>query len=348
MTKLPYDSLRGRRVLVTGGGGFLGRAVCRACVAAGAAAVDAVYRRAKPDPIPDAPATFRTWRVDLTSADAVAEVVRACRPDVVVHAAGFASAARDLAAVGPSVRDNVLASANLLTAAAAAGVRRVVVAGSTESPTGVADVAGVTPSSPYAAGKYAEGCFARMFHQTFGLGVVVARLSVVYGPGERRAAKLVPYVASRLLAGEPAELSSGRRRIDWVYVDDAADGLLACAAAPAVEGQTIDVGTGRLTPIADVAAEIARLVGRPDLLRVGARPDRPDEVEATVDAAATERVTGWRAGVRLEDGLARTVTWLRHRRRADELPGGSVDPDVRAPSAPGGVPPPAAFPSLHA
>jgi UDP-glucose 4-epimerase len=303
-------SLAGRRVLVTGGGGFIGSHVCRMCREAGAE-VHAVGRSA-----PSAAAADVHWtRADLADLDAARRVVASVRPEFVFHLAGHAHATRSLDAVVPTLASNLLTTVHLLTALAeeeASGNRhlaRIILTGSLEEPAG--DASDATPSSPYAAGKCAAGCYARMFHRLYRTPVTVARTFMVYGPGQRDLTKLVPYVTTTLLRGEEARLSSGARRVDWVYVEDVARGFIAAASAPGLEGQTFDLGTGVATPVRAVAETIARIVGRPGRLALGAVPDRPMEQERVADVERTLSLTGWRPMVSLEEGLRRTVEWYR-------------------------------------
>ena len=123
---------------------------------------------------------------------------------------------------------------NLLVAATRAGCRRVVLAGSMEEP----DLAaGEAPGSPYAAAKAAQSLYARFFRALYGAPVVTARIFMVYGPGQRDLSKVVPYAILRGLEGQPAELASGARPVDWIHVDDVARGLVALAEAPGIEGR---------------------------------------------------------------------------------------------------------------
>lgn len=306
-------SFAGRRVLVTGGAGFIGSHLCRMCQEAGAE-VQAVGRSG-PSPVP---AGLHWTRADLANLDAARQVVASARPEIVFHLAGHPHATRSLQAVVPTLASNLLTTVHLLTAltewqeAGGGELRRLILTGSLEEPTPGGDDA--APSSPYAAGKYAAGCYARMFHRLYGTPVAVARTFMVYGPGQRDLKKLVPYVTTSLLRGEEARLSSGTRRVDWVYVEDVARGFLAAATAPGLDGQTFELGTGVATPVREVAEMIARLVGRPERLALGAVPNRPMEQERVADVERTFSLTGWRPAVSLDEGLRQTVEWYRQGR----------------------------------
>ena len=313
-------SLAGRRVLVTGGGGFVGSHLCRLCREAGGD-VHAAGRSAPPPVAIEA--GVRWWRADLSDLGAARGVVSAVRPEVVFHLAGHAHATRSLEAVVPTLASNLLGTVHVLVALAewqesrgaseeGGQLHRVILTGSLEEPSGEAGA--VTPSSPYAAGKFAAACYGRMFHRLYGMPVAVARTFMVYGPGGQDPKKLVPYVTTSLLRGEEARLSSGTRRVDWVYVEDVARGFIAAATAPGLAGETFDLGTGVATPVRDVAETIARMVGRAGRLEFGAVPERVMEQERVADVERTSSLTGWRPTVMLDEGLRRTVEWYRLRR----------------------------------
>lgn len=301
--------LSGNTVLVTGANGFIGSHLCRRLLAAGAS-VHGTYRSA---PVGDE-GKVRWWRAELGDAAAVETLIGELRPDVVFHLAGFVSGDRSLGAVLPALHANLVGTVNLLTALAETDCRRVVVAGSMEEPDGHDEL--VAPGSPYAAAKSAAGAYARMFHALYGLPVAIARIFMVYGPGQRDLRKLVPYVTLSLLRRQTPELSSGSRLVDWVYVDDVVDGLLALAQADGAAGGTFDLGTGTLKSVRDVALQLAEIIDPGARLGFGALPDRPLEAARPANVAATRERLGWAAAVALEDGLARTAAWYGDRLRA--------------------------------
>ena len=169
---------------------------------------------------------------------------------------------------------------------------------------------GTTPQSPYAAAKWAASGYGRMFHSLYNASVVILRPSMSYGPGQA-AAKLVPSVTLSLLRGERPMLASGKARLDWVYISDVIDGFVAATAAPGIDGETIDLGSGTLVSTRDIAGRLVRIVGKDLKPEFSALPDRPSEPAVPVDTLVAARWLGWRATTSLEDGLRQTVDWYR-------------------------------------
>jgi UDP-glucose 4-epimerase len=164
--------------------------------------------------------------------------VELVRPHVIFHLAGWVTGSRDVSAVVPALNETLNTTVHVLVSARRHGCERVLLAGSMGEPE-----VGASPSSPYAAAKAAGKLFANLFAELYRLPVVYLRVFMAYGPGQADLTKLVPYVALSLLRGESPRLSRGRRRVDWIYVDDVVDGMLAAAQSDLVPGVTIDLGT---------------------------------------------------------------------------------------------------------
>lgn len=296
----PPEGFGDCRVLVTGAGGFLGARLCARLVDLGAE-VFAVSRGERPDRD-----GVRWLRADLGHANDCRRVVSASNPGHVFHLASLVKGSRDRALVAPTFEANLATTVHLLDAVAARGCERFVQIGSLEEP----DSADETPCSPYAAAKAAASGYARMFERLYGLPVSLARVFMVYGPGRQDEAKLVPYVIRALLAEEEIVLSSGTRRVDWVYVDDVIEGLLRMALSEATVGERVDLGSGRLTPIAEVVRRLFALLAPERDVPLGTLPDRPAEVERIASVEETRKLLGWAPSTDLDAGLRQTVDWF--------------------------------------
>jgi len=292
---------------VTGGQGFLGSHVAARLASLGAA-THGLARRETPA------GTGITWfRGDLTDRASVGRIVRELRPDVVFHLAGQTSAAPDRDLVLPSLLDNLTGTVILLHELAEVGCRRVVATASLEEPE--AAVHEVVPRSPYGASKWAEAGYARMFNALFDLPVVLVRPYMTYGP-RQRASKLIPSLTLSLLRGQSPTISQPDREVDWVFVDDVVEGVLAAGLAPDVEGRTIDLGSGALLPIRELADTLCKVVGK-SAVPVLARPSGPVGVHGRRAETQTARTRlGWSATTSLEKGLEQTVAWYQARLNA--------------------------------
>jgi nucleoside-diphosphate-sugar epimerase len=303
-------SWQGRRCVVTGAAGFIGTALCRELAARGAE-VHGWGRKRHED------LQVTRWEVcDVADAARVDQLFASVRPEVVFHLAARVTGARGIELVLPILHDNLLGTVHVLAAAAKFGNARVLCLGSLQEPD--LEPRGA-PNSPYGAAKFAASAYARMYAEVYSLPVTIARPFMAYGAGQLDLTKLVPYVTTQLLSGKQAQLSSGAQPFDWIYIDDVVDALLASAATLRTVGKTVDVGTGVLTPVRDVALGIARRLGKSDALQLGAIPDRRMEQTRCGDVEATARLTGWRPHLALEQGLDETVAWLSRRFEAGRL-----------------------------
>ena len=292
--------LAGARTLVTGAGGFLGAHVCRRLHEAGAE-IRGVSRSRRTTP------DFIRWSADdLTDLTAVRRLFDAAQPQFVFHLSGAVTAATAIDLVEPTFRSLLTSTINILVAAAEFGRPRVIFAASLEEPQ---ELDGV-PASPYAAAKAAAGAYGRMFTELYQVPVVGVRPFMTYGPAQPRG-KILPQVILSLLEGRAPRLGSGRRQVDWIYIDDVVQGMMMAAVQPGIEGQTFDLGSGTLVTIREAVETIARIMQPPVEPLFGALPDRPFEITRVADVERTRRLLGWAATTSLEEGLTRTIDWYR-------------------------------------
>ena len=301
----------GSRVLVTGASGFIGRRLCRRLQELGA---DVVAASRQPAP---GERLGHWFQVDLTAAETARGLVAEARPDVVFHLASKVTESRERAAVLKTFHANLASTVYLLDAVAEHGCRRIVLTGSLEEPEPGDPVS--TPTSPYAAAKWSASAYGRMFHQLWGTPVVLARLFMVYGPEQRDHTKIVPHVITSLLLGSEPRLGSGKRPVDWVYVDDVVEGLLRVGVAPGLEGQQVDLGSGKLVPVRAVVERLYTLLAAGKEPPFGAVADRTMEQVRVARAEESEEQLAWTPNVTLDDGLARTVEWYRAEAAAGRL-----------------------------
>ncbi len=301
---IDFHQFGGQNILVTGASGFIGPHLCRR-LCAGGANVHAVSRAVQPvnqDSV-------HWWRIDLTEISNVRNHLRTIKPDVIYHLAGYAAGGRELDLVLPTFHSNLTTIVNLLTVAAEIGCRRIILPGSLEEPD--TDNIEAIPSSPYAASKWASSSYARMFHRLYKTPIVILRVFMTYGPGKQNPRKLIPYVITSLLRGQTPKLSSGQRQIDWIYIDDVVDGMIAAVNAPDVEGCTFDVGSGALISIRTLVQHLAKHIGSSSHPLFGVEPDRPMEQVRVANIADTYTKIGWKPMTSLDKGLEYTVDWYR-------------------------------------
>jgi UDP-glucose 4-epimerase len=304
------------RCLVTGGAGFIGSHLA-----------DALHRLGRPVRVLD---NFSTGSRDnlagglevvdgcVTDAAAVGRAVEGC--EFVFHLAALASVAKSVE--DPAATHAVCATGtlNVLNAARAAGVRRVVYAGSASAYGGASDPAGqdentpLVTLSPYAAAKLAGEFYCESFAHTYGLETVRLRFFNVFGPRQRADSPysgVIAIFAAALAAGRtPTIHGDGLQSRDFVYVADVVDALVRAAETPGVSGRVYNVGTGRSVTLLDLIRELNAALGTSAVPVHG--PARPGDIRhsrARIDRISRE--LGYAPRVSFAEGLRRTLAWSR-------------------------------------
>ncbi|HTR21444.1 MAG TPA: NAD-dependent epimerase/dehydratase family protein [Gemmatimonadales bacterium] len=309
-----------RRVLVTGGAGFIGSHVVAAHVAAGDDVTvldDLSSGRAA-----NLPPGLRLEQLDVRSPEA-RRVVAQGGFSVLNHHAAQMDVRRSVEDPLHDAQINVLGLLNLLEGARAGGVRRVVFASSggtvygdgAETPTG--ETAAKLPASPYGTAKLTSEYYLATYTRLYGLDAVALRYSNVYGPRQdpHGEAGVVAIFGRRVLAGEPITIfGDGRQTRDMVFVGDVAAANLVAAGCPLPPLETLDsrafnIGTGREISVLELAALIGEAAGRrPEIRKAPARAGEIQRSALSVEKAARE--LGWQPRVSLRDGLAQTIRWI--------------------------------------
>ncbi len=258
---------------------------------------------------------------------------RACAGvDVVFHEAALASVPRSVADPLATNRNCVEVTLHLLVAARAAGVRRVVYAGSSsaygDTPTLPKHEQMLpNPISPYAVAKLAGEHYMRAFTRVYGLETVTLRYFNVFGPYQdptsHYSGVLAIFCRKMLAEEQPVIYGDGEQSRDFTYIDNVVQANLLAASAPAekVSGQVMNTATGvrfTLNQTFAILAELTGYTGQPAY----AAPRSGDILHSHADIRLARELLGYEPSVAFRDGLRRTVDWYRTSEQGMDAPSG--------------------------
>jgi len=316
-------SLQGKKVLVTGATGFIGSHLVQRLVQQGAQVRAMSHYRSDPSLhnlaylAPDERAGLEIIRGNVEDPFFVRTAVAGC--DVVFHLAALIAIPYSYVAPASYVSTNITGTLNILEACRSEGTPRVVHTSTSETYgsaqyTPIDEKHPLVGQSPYSASKIAADKLAESYYCSMELPVVTIRPFNTFGP-RQSARAVIPTIISQLAAGVPElKLGSLSPVRDFTYAGDTADGFIAGALAPGVEGGLYNLGVGKGITIGELALTIMELMNvdvplTEDTQRV--RPGKSEVMALISDNRKAKAELHWEPRVSLQEGLMRTIAFVR-------------------------------------
>ena len=315
--------MKGTRVLVTGGSGFIGSNLVFRLISEGAnVGITTRYGNVvKNQRLEDCWNDICVIEADLRNRGALAEV-KSFDPEIVFHLAAYNHVGQSFMQVEECFDVNSKGTANLLDTCA--GVRRFVYMSTSEvygHQQQVPFIETMTPEpiSPYAITKYAGELYCRMKQRIGGeSSIVILRAFNTFGPNQSAKA-IIPELISSFLYGDPIRTTKGEQTREFNYVDNIVDGLVKAGIHETNIDGVMNLASGEEIAIRDLVQKIAELTNTESKIEIGALDYRPTEIwRMYADSSRAREILGWEPIVRFDEGLKLTVDWFieHHRYRS--------------------------------
>lgn len=314
--------MTGKHALVTGAGGFIGSHLVEMLVRQGThvrafVRYNAGHRTGNLSLLPpEVQSEVEVIFGDLRDSEAVAQAVRDM--DQIYHLGAVITIPYSYQHPREVFEVNVTGTLNILTAARDQQIPHIMIT-STSEVYGSAQVEPIDekhpihPQSPYAATKVAADAMAVSFYTTYNLPVRIIRPFNTFGP-RQSARAVIPTIISQALTRDVVKLGALTPTRDLTYVTDTVRGFLLAADCDTTIGQPINLGTGRSITIGELAELAIKLTGRDVRLITDEQRFRPETSEVKrlrSDNQMAKTVMGWEPQVSLEEGLQKTIDWIR-------------------------------------
>ena len=314
---------RNRNVFITGGFGLLGTALTEMLHAYGARLILLKRDHVPSSRLFELPAYHHVHIVtgDFEDYDVVYRTLNEYEVDTVFHVG-----AQPIAPVGnrcplPTLRTNIMGTANVLEAARLAPtVKRVLVASSDKAygPQPVLPYTEDAPlrgNHPYDVSKSCTDLIAQMYWNTYKLPVCITRCGNLYGPGDLNFQRIIPETIKNIVHDTAPQIRSDGKFIrDYFFVRDAANAYIRLAEEmdrPEIVGQAFNFSTGNRFTAIDIVKKVAEAMGRMDLEPVILNQAKSEILEQTLSSEKAERLLNWHPQYSVEQGLAETVEWYK-------------------------------------
>lgn len=307
---------KGIRIFITGGYGFIGSHLVRRCVQENACVGVLAPFSSKPWRILDVVDKIEIFEGSVTDQKKVRDAINQFKPEIVFHLAAILDRDRSFALFDKLFDVHVRGTGCLLSILSErSDLKRFIHLGTIEEyGSGHApfrEDQNELPVSPYSLTKVMATKMVEYMANEGEVPIVVIRPPIVYGPGQDFE-MLIPSTIQACIEGREFLMTSGEQTRDFLFVDDLIEGLLKAGQASEIDGEIINLGSGRETQLKEVVAMIYKIVGNSVKIKRGAIPYRHGEnMHFWLDSEKANKMLGWSPKVSLQEGLERTVRWYK-------------------------------------
>ncbi|TGL67647.1 NAD-dependent epimerase/dehydratase family protein [Leptospira jelokensis] len=307
--------MKGKKILITGGAGFIGSHLTKKLLSLGAEVTVVVKYKS----IIDNVRLSAVWdhvevlEADLRNIDSLRQFEKRTF-DHIYHLAAYNHVGDSFLHVNEAMMANAVATANLMeyvqnydkflymSTSEVYGYQTSVPFQEDMLP---------FPVSPYSVGKYAGELYAKMKKHQTGKKIITVRGFNTFGPYQSDRA-VIPELIIKCLRGLPIETTKGVQTREFNYVDNIVSGLIAAVNSEYTYDGTFNIGSNREIAIRDLVTMIHKACDSKSELKIGALPDRPTEIwRMCADDSRAQELFGWKAEISFEEGLGKTVAWFK-------------------------------------
>mgnify|MGYP001627037606 CR=1 FL=1 len=305
-----------RKIIVTGGCGFIGSEFVRQGVKRGynIVVLDNLTYAGDIERIKEVKSLLVFYKIDITDKDGINSIFQKERPDFVVHFAAESHVDRSILDPEPFLETNIKGTYNLLEASRKNNVQRFInistdeVYGELEEKGQFYETTPLNPNSPYSVTKASADMLGRAYHRTYGLPLITVRPSNNYGPWQYPE-KLIPVIILKALNNEKVPVyGKGLNIREWIYVSDCVEGVFTILEN-GIDGEIYNIGSGEEKRNIEVVKTILSLMGKSDEL-IEFVKDRPGhDFRYSLNSDKIRKGLGWIVKTPFEEGIKRTINW---------------------------------------
>ncbi|MHA1976677.1 MAG: GDP-mannose 4,6-dehydratase [Candidatus Hodarchaeales archaeon] len=323
MKQVDFEALSNKKILITGGFGFVGTNLVAKILSHNIKPIILDYlpneKTIEEDFFPFKIDDVQFYNTDIRKREDILHTLEVVNPDFIIHLASMTDLTKNFDQAHLSVDINIKGTLNLLEGANLQESQKFIFLSSSDVYGGVLppfqETQNIIPASPYSVSKLSSELYSLMFNKVYDIPITVLRGFNLFGRYQRPN-RVIPYIITELLNGRVVELTKGEQKREFNYIDNLIDAIILSLFNSDVDGEIINIGCGESVSIHDLALNIGRQLESIDQLKFGAKNYRPNEIwDMYCDNTKAKQILGWEPRISMDEGLSHTIEWFKSQRK---------------------------------